>query len=160
MNTILTYIVKQLRDIQTEHIWIGSSFAKKLDAIDDDMMFQKPNAQLHSIAQIIAHLTLWREEAILKIKTGSGSKTDDCEENWLSNDKLKGKGWNQIKKEFDQSLSELIQLLEEKEDSFLDEQYYDTDFKGTYTYSFLINGMLHHDLYHLGQIGIIAKHLH
>jgi len=160
LNVVLTYIVKQLRDIQTEHIWIGSSYAKKLDGIDDDMMFQKPNAQLHSIAQIIAHLTLWREEAILKIKTGTGSKTDDCEENWLSNEKLKAKCWKQIKKEYDQSLSQLIHLLEEKEDSFLDELYYDTDFKGSYPYSFLINGMLHHDLYHLGQIGIIVKHLH
>ncbi|WP_255420549.1 hypothetical protein [Aquimarina sp. AD10] len=38
-------------------------------------------------------------------------------------------------------------------------EYYDTDFKGNYEYSFLLNGMLHHDIYHLGQLGLIIKYL-
>ena len=64
-----------------------------------------------------------------------------------------------IKSEYDKTLSELIELLKGKEDEFLDEQYYDTDFKGNFKYRFVINGMLHHDIYHLGQLGIIIKHL-
>ncbi len=38
-------------------------------------------------------------------------------------------------------------------------QVYDTDFKGNYEYSFVINGMLHHDIYHLRQLGIIINYL-
>ena len=69
------------------------------------------------------------------------------------------KGWARIKSDYDSSLSELIELLKRKDDVFLNDKYYDTDFKGEYEYSFLLNGMLHHDIYHLGQLGIIIKFL-
>lgn len=159
MQILIQHISKQLEDIQNGKNWIGSSFHSKLSSIDEEFIFTRPISNLHSIAEIISHLTLWRNEAILKIKTGKGSKTDDCEENWLSIDALKNKGWEIIKNEYDSSLTELLSLLQDKEDAFLNETYYDTDFKGIYTYNFLINGMLHHDIYHLGQLGIIIKHL-
>ena len=111
------------------------------------------------MAEIISHLTLWRSEAILKIKTGKGSKTDDCPENWLNNEELKKVGWKSIKSSYDETLSELIGLLDAINDDFLDKEYYDTDFKGDYTYEWLLNGMVQHDAYHLGQIGIVVKFL-
>lgn len=158
-NTMIKHLVEQLIEVQKGKLWIGSSYDSKLNQIEDNLVFKRPVKVLHSIAEIMSHLTFWRNEAILKIKTGKGSKTDDCEENWLTNDQLKIKGWVKIKSEYDNSLSELIALLEEKDDEFLNEKYYDTDFKGNYKYSFLINGMLHHDIYHLGQLGIIIKFL-
>lgn len=136
---------------------MGSSFADKLADLDEDLVFERPLENLHSIAEIISHLTFWRREALLKIKTGKGSKTDEAPENWLPNEILKTKGWTQIKKEYDNTLNELIALLQDKDDAFLSKIYYDNDFKGDYPYSFLINGMLHHDVYHLGQLGIIIK---
>lgn len=158
-KTILAYIIDQLQDIQEGKNWIGSSYASKLNDINDTNAFTRPLDGMHSVAEIISHLTLWRQEAILKIKTGTGSKTDDCEENWLSNKALKSKGWNTIKSEYDRTTLELVSLLKHRNDSFLDELYYDTDFRGEYPYRFVINGMLHHDIYHLGQIGIILKYL-
>ncbi|MEB3345136.1 DinB family protein [Aquimarina gracilis] len=159
MNILINNIIEQLVEIQNGKIWIGSSYDSKLNGIDDNLVFVRPIKNLHSIAEIISHLTLWRNEAILKIKTGKGSKTDDCEENWLTNEKLKAKGWDKIKSEYDNTLTELITLLKRKDDSFLKKEYYDTDFKGNYEYRFLLNGMLHHDIYHLGQLGIITKYL-
>lgn len=159
MNTLLTHIIQELESIQEGKIWIGSSYKSKLDTIEEHLVFERPMKDMHSIAEIISHLTLWRNEAILKIETGKGSKTDDCEENWLPNNKLKTKGWNTIKSAYNHSLTTLIDLLKDKEDSFLQETYYDTDFKGIYPYRFLISGMLHHDIYHLGQLGLIIKYL-
>ena len=159
MKAIIHHIIEQLVEIHEGKPWIGSSYERKLKGIDESLVFVRPIKGLHSIAEIFSHLTFWRKEAILKIKSGKGSKTDDCEENWLSNKQLKAKGWAEINAEYHDSLSELIGLLREKDDSFLEETYYDTDFKGVYNYSFLVNGMLHHDLYHLGQLGIIIKYL-
>ena len=158
-NSVITHIIKQLIDIQNGKIWIGSSYESKLNTIDESKVFERPMVDMHSIAEIISHLTLWRQEAILKIQTGKGSKTDDCEENWLPNEKLKTIGWSFIKSAYENSLTQLIELLKHKNDDFLEQEYYDTDFKGNYKYSFLLNGMLHHDIYHLGQLGIIIKYL-
>ena len=159
MNSKISYLIEQLKDIQDGYNWIGSSFDKKLNSISDELVFIKPREGILSIAEHISHLTLWREETILKIKTGKGSKTDTCEENFLSLEKLQKKGWNNILTTYKNSLNEIINLLEDKNDDFLDMEYYDTDFKGNYTYNFLLKGMLHHDIYHLGQIGITIKFL-
>ncbi|MCK8521045.1 DinB family protein [Aquimarina sp. D1M17] len=159
MKTLINHIIEQFVEIQSGKIWIGSSYNIKLSTVDENLVFINPIQGLHSIAEIISHLTLWRKETILKIKTGKGSKTDDCEENWLPNHKLKLLGWEYIISEYNKTLNELIDLLQSKNDDFLDNEYYDTDFKGNYKYSFVIKGMIHHDLYHLGQIGIIIKYL-
>tara|TARA_R110002051_G_scaffold34256_3_gene76311 strand:+ start:28716 stop:29216 length:501 start_codon:yes stop_codon:yes gene_type:complete len=151
--------IQQLEDIQFGKLWMGANFSTKIKAIDEKSAFTRPHENLHSVAEILSHLTLWRKETILKIQTGEGSKTDECEENWLTNDQLKIVGWQYIKTEYNNTLTSLIKLLKFKDDAFLDKEYYDTDFKGNYKYSFVINGMLHHDIYHLGQLGIIIKYL-
>ena len=153
-------MIHQLKEMHHGKPWIGSTFTRKLNLVDAEDFFKRPCKDLHSVAEIISHLTLWRQEAILKIKTGAGSKTDDCEENWPSNDKLKARGWESIKLSYDESLSELIELLQDKSDAFLTEEYYDTDYKGYYSYNWLLNGMTQHDAYHLGQLGIIIKFLY
>jgi hypothetical protein len=159
MNPLIQHIIDQLREVQTGKPWMGPTYARKLAGLDEPLVFERPLPNMHSVAEIISHLTLWRKETLLKIRTGMGSKTDACEENWLTNDILRKKGWAQIKSEYDQSLTELIELLEGKDDAFLSEQYYDTDFKGNYPFAFVLNGMLHHDIYHLGQLGLILKFL-
>ena len=159
MRTLIEYVIQQYQDVQNGKLWIGSTFDSKLNQVDEKLVFTRPIKGMHSIAEIISHLTLWRKETILKIQTGQGSKTDDCEENWLDNNKLRLLGWEHIKSEYARTLTELIDLLKSKNDDFLSQQYFDTDFKGYYEYSFVINGMLHHDIYHLGQLGIIIKYL-
>ena len=159
MQSVIEHIILQLKDVQNGKLWVGNTYERIFAKIDEKSAFERPLEDLHSVAEIISHLTTWQKETILKIKTGEGSLTDDCEENWYANEKLKTKTWATIWEEYQASLSEIIALLGTKEDSFLEEQYYDTDFKGNYPYSFVINGMLHHNLYHLGQLGIIVKYL-
>lgn len=159
MNVLIENIIQQLKEVQKGKLWIGRTFNRQLNQVKEHAVFIRPIENLHSVAEIISHLTLWRKETILKIQTGKGSKTDDCEENWLTNDQLKIVGWDTIKSEYDRTLSELIALLKSKDDAFLKELYYDPDFKGHYEYKFVINGMLHHDIYHLGQLGIVIKFL-
>ena len=159
MNLLIQHIIQQLEDIQEGKLWIGSNYKSKLNQVQEQDFFKRPIEDLHSVAEILSHLTLWREEAVLKINTGKGSKTDACEENWLPNDQLKLKGVETIKSDYNNSLKEIIRLLQQKDDSFLQQEYYDTDFKGNYTYQWLLNGMIQHDIYHLGQLGIIIKFL-
>jgi hypothetical protein len=77
LRILIQEIVKQFREIQEGNIWIGENFSKKLDMVDETEVFTRPLPDLHSIAEIISHLTTWRKETILKIKTGKGSLTAD-----------------------------------------------------------------------------------
>ena len=159
MRTELESLIQQYRDVQSGVLWMGANYLRRFNELDERDAFKRPLPDLHSVAEILSHLSLWRRETILKIETGSGSKTEECEENWLSNEKLLPLGWAQIRSDYENSLEAIIDLLADKDDAFLDREYYDTDFKGHYPYRFVLQGMLHHDLYHLGQIGLILKFL-
>lgn len=156
---VIEHIIQQLLDNQNGKVWIGSNYERKLGDINEDNAFIRPLPDLRSVAEIISHLTTWQKETILKIETGKGRLTDDCEENWYPNEKLKQKTWAKIWHEYQTSLTKLIEILKTKEDNFLNKLYYDTDFQGNYPYSFVINGMLYHNIYHLGQLGVIVKYL-
>lgn len=155
---LITDITNQLQAIHRGKIWAtAANFEKKLGEISDEEAFVRPLPDLHSVAEIISHLIAWRRDTIVKIRTGQGSLTMEAEENWLPNDTLREKGWPALKAEYFNSLTELIALLQDRQDNFLEETYYDSDFKGNYPFSFVIHGMLHHDIYHLGQLGIVVK---
>lgn len=156
-TAVLSNIIQQLQEIHNGKLWMGDTLQKKLNSITSDEAFIRPLPNLHSPAELIAHLTAWRKDAILKIKEGKGQLLDSSPMNWMPNAELRAMGWKQVIQEYEKSLNGLIDLLQSKSDSFLEEQYEDQDYKGIYSYSFLINGILHHDLYHLGQLGIIIK---
>lgn len=152
-------LVSQMTEIQNGKPWIGSNFSEKTITVSEKLFFKRPLKDMHSVAEIISHLTTWRRETLLKLKTGTGNLTDDHPSNWKDPDELKSLGRSKILEDYDKSLSEILEQLDGKSDGFLQDTYYDADFKGTYTYAWLLQGMLHHDIYHLGQIGYIVKFL-
>ena len=156
MNVLINNLIFQMEQIQKGKNWVGVNFETIINPLSETDFFYQPR-RMHSAAEIISHLTIWREEAILKIETGQGSISDDDPSNWKTNDELKSLGKDRILLAYNTSLKELLQLLKDKSDDFLEDIYYDTDFKDYYSYGFLINGMLHHDLYHLGQLGLVIK---
>lgn len=159
MNSLINNYIAQIKEIQNGQPWVGQTYEKLLKNITPDNAFIRPKASMHSVAELLSHCAMWREEAVLKITTGHGSKTDDAAENWLSNQQLKAIGWTTIIDRHHASIAMLLQQLAKKEDAFLKERYYDLDFKGHFPYEFLINGMLHHDIYHLGQMALVWKYL-
>ncbi len=159
MNERIRELKLQMLAVQSGKPWIGSNFKSKIKQVPEEDFFRRPIESMHSLAEIISHLTTWRKETLLKIETGQGSITDAHPSNWKKNADLIRIGRSRILSDYDQSLSAILEQLEEKTDEFLDQTYYDTDFKGEYTYDWLLHGMLQHDLYHLGQIGYIAKFL-
>src|SRR5690606_40653692 len=69
-------------------------------------------------------------------------------EDWIPNEDLMEKGWEVLKKEFYGSAEQLCELLRAKDDPFLRESP-----KGLEeTYLFFLDGLINHDIYHLGQI--------
>lgn len=156
-NPIINHIIEQLREVQNGRLWMGDTFKKKLDSITEQEAFIRPLPTMHSVAELIAHLTSWKKDACLKIRNGTGQLKDTDNDNWPDLGWLKQRGWENLRNDYEECNADLVQLLKEKDDTFLQEQYEDQDFKGTFNYSFAVDGILHHDIYHLGQIGIVIK---
>ena len=160
MRQQLDHITRQLRDVQSGKLWMGKNYASRLKRITEQEAFVQPVGHMHSVAELLSHLTAWRKDALVKIQTGAGRLTDDQKENWMPVDALKTKGWSNVLADYEKSLDDLLAILNTKDDSFLDDIYYDTDYRAEFPYRFLLEGILHHDLYHLGQLGITIKYLH
>jgi len=153
-NPLISSLIDQLQEIQSGNAWLGVNFEQKLKLLDEERFFLKPN-ELHSVAEILSHLIAWRKDIIIKIKTGKGNITDLDPSNWINNEALKKLGRKSIIAEYQSTLYTIIDLLKDRTDAFLNDHYFDIDFKGSYPYSFALYGLLHHDIYHLGQIGML-----
>jgi hypothetical protein len=74
-------------------------------------------------------------------------------DDWKDNIVLSEMGWTNLKSLFYESTITLINTLEDQDDTYLETRFLDTD----YNFHYLIEGIIQHDLYHLGQIGITIK---
>ncbi len=135
--------------------WLDESFAKKLDGLSEAEAFTQSPGHNHSIAEVVSHLIEWRKEIIRRLVDNLSDRrlTDESPDNWKPLAQLREESWQKLYSDLKQSQQQLINLLEGKDDIFLDEQLGDTGFNREY----FVAGLLHHDIYHLGQIGLILK---
>jgi uncharacterized damage-inducible protein DinB len=156
MNRILiNSLLQQIENILYEKSWLDESFRHKLMDIHEQNAFLQPAPGIKSIAELMHHLLVWRKEILSRLHGKARALDMESKSNWLPLEELKAIGWTAILEGFYQTQQELKDFFADKEDSFLENIHADSD----YPYGQLLEGVLHHDLYHLGQIGITIKFL-
>ena len=151
-QVLIKNILRQLRELQDGSLWFDQSFKDKIDKLSDDEALTRPIPQVHSVAEQISHILEWRKECLLRFK---GQRTDlmNSADDWKDNIALSEMGWTNLKSLFYQSTITLMNVLENEDDTYLETRFLETD----YNFHYLIDGIIQHDLYHLGQIGITIK---
>lgn len=145
-------LLRQFREVLEGPAWIDENFRKKIDGISEDQAFQRPLPELHSVAELVSHLVVWRREVMQRLKGMERTLRESSPENWRGNEELRPQGWKHLRSDLYRSQEELEELLKSRPDSFLEGKYTED-----HTYGHLVEGLLHHDLYHLGQLGITVK---
>ena len=144
------FIIKSLKLVNDEKPWYGKSISKILT---QDL---EPNTQAgkaHSIGQILQHMVSWRQFAIEKLKGNAeflisleGKDNFDTEKNYTKDE------YRKLIQTFQQCQEELISLIESREgDAWLDEIVPGSK----YNMGYLLQGIIHHDVYHAGQIALL-----
>lgn len=152
---MMTYYINHFQAIYDGEPWFGDSFQEKLSGLTEAEAFRRPSPEVHAIGELVSHCIYWRQP-LIKLLQGDtaykGSMKD--EKNWLPLEKLKAKGWATLLKEWENSQKELISLLSKAPANFLEQP-----FRDSHTMRHLVDGILQHDIYHLGQIGLVKKSL-
>jgi len=153
-NMITSLIDRQRAVIWAEDYWSGQTYSDMIGDLTQAEAFSRPHPGLHTVAELISHVVEWRKDNIRKIL---GDRPVPIRmgayEDWIPNADLMEKGWEVLKKEFYGSAEQLCELLRAKDDPFLRESP-----KGLEeTYLFFLDGLINHDIYHLGQIGVTLK---
>jgi heme-degrading monooxygenase HmoA len=154
-NSRIKEIILKLNLLMDGGGWLGESFRQKLQGVDESLAFTAPLPQMYCIAALLWNCTYWKRMAIYQIlgdHTDRENKAD--KKNFLPLEELKAQGWEAIKNNFFEAHRELVEVLGLQKDSLLTKEY-----PPGYNYEFLIEGIIQHDVYHLGQIGYLEKAL-
>ncbi|MFT3981221.1 MAG: DinB family protein [Ferruginibacter sp.] len=132
--------------------WIDVSLEATLEDLHPAEALKNING-LNSIWQIVYHMICWRQTLIKRMKD---KKAPAPENNFFISPVAPAEeAWPDALKQLKASQKALIKLLE-------DHKQISWDIKpagGAYSYFELVNAVLQHDAYHLGQIVIIKKML-
>ncbi|SDS44301.1 DinB family protein [Gramella sp. MAR_2010_147] len=150
-------IVRSLSEIFEGLPWYGESVMRKLENVPYVIGYKTCNPESHSVAQIVGHLIAWKIYAVEKLKSNANFSIEiDSEDDWAHIEVHSAKEWEELKRKLVAAQSKIYELLDEKEDdSFLDKKVQGKD----YNFEHLLNGIIQHDIYHIGQIGLIESQL-
>jgi len=152
MNQEIKRIINLLKATYDGDPWHRPSVKSVLEKTDSNQAANKPILQAHNIIELVNHMTAWRTFTIKMLK-GEGEYVVDDQKNFrtieISNENM----WNEAIHELERSQIDLIQQLEITDDKTLDQKVGNRD----YNLYYLLHGIVHHDLYHLGQIALLNK---
>jgi uncharacterized damage-inducible protein DinB len=145
--------IQQLEQLYGGGSWNDENFTGKLKAVDEQKAFLQPIPGKHCIAEIVWHCTYWRTVLFKQLQGDDDFRERTLkDQNFLSLESLQRKGWSNLLADFKESQELLIALLNTKNDDFLESEY-----KEGKTFDYSIEGIIHHDIYHLGQIGLVIS---
>ncbi len=145
--------MRQLEQLYRGGSWQGETFMDKLKDVDDRTAFTAPVQGVHSIAEIVWHCIYWRTVSIKRLQGDYRYRDETVERlNFLPVGELKKKGWEALKQALAETQTTLLNLLQSHNDEYLKNEY-----QSGFTYGYQVEGVIQHDIYHLGQIGFAKK---
>ncbi len=153
MNKEIQSIISSLQNVLNGEPWFGRPVYAILNEIDGSKVNIKPNDNSHSLLELLYHMNTWTEFTLKSLeKAGRDEMTTIEEMDWRNIDTATH-SWEKGLAEFRSMNEKIIQLLNDKDDSLLKEI---VDFR-KFNYRFLLNGLIQHHIYHLGQIAYVKK---
>jgi len=154
MNKRINYLANKLSQSFDGDPWYGESVIKIIDGIDNQVVNEHPDGLGNSIARLIKHMINWRRYVIEKLK---GNEDFDIEINgtfdWPEVRIKSISEWEALIKDLKNSQIKILNLLDKMDDESLRKIVPRTK----YNFLFLIEGIIRHDVYHLGQISMLHK---
>lgn len=152
-NNLVRKYIQQLTDLFDGNNWTDENFVKKVSSISEETAFKQPFPGNHSVAEILWHCIYWRKAVLKRCQNDlKFEEQTEKEQNFLSLELLRKKGWGRLINELEETQENLIKFLITKTDDFLEKE-----FKPGRKIKFEIEGLIHHDYYHLGQMGLVIS---
>lgn len=139
-------IIDLLSHTFEKNAWHGPAVLEVLAEVSPEMAVTRIG-ESHSIIELVAHMTAWRNFVSEKLE---GNTEFDLSE---SQNFPQATNWKTVLADLKQSQQRLLNALTQMPDERLQEKVPNRPFK-FYT---MLHGIIHHDLYHIGQIVLIKK---
>jgi uncharacterized damage-inducible protein DinB len=153
MNKEIQSIIHNLQNVLEGQCWYGRAVYQILNEIDPATVYHKPTEKSHSMIELLYHMNTWAAFCLKSMENAGKEEMTVIEENdWRIIDPAHH-SWEKGLAEFKSLHEKIISLLQTKEDDWLNEK---VKFR-EYNFRFMLNGLIQHNIYHLGQIAYLNK---
>ncbi len=143
-------LIDQLENLFNGSPWFGPSWIETLEKVpSEEVNFRLQKGA--SIAGLLGHVVAWREYVARKLQ-GQEEFEIVPGTDWQAS-VLDEKEWQDLVRKFVDIQQELLEGLSEFPSSMIDEKVPGRE----YSWSFMLQGIIDHDAYHLGQINLLLK---
>ena len=155
MNKETQYIIKSFESTLSGQPWFGRAVYEILEEVDEVKANIKPNGSDHSMIVLLWHMNTWAGFVLGSLENKTAEEMKAIEANdWREIDP-KIHTWKKGMEQLRVTHNKIVEILSKKEDSFLSEIVPTRKFN----YRFMLNGLIQHNIYHLGQVAFLKKML-
>ncbi len=145
-------IADQLERAFEGDAWHGSSISEILRLVTPEQAAARPLASVHSIWEIVLHMSVWQRTVRERLQ-GLPIPSLPDEEDWPPVGEATPEAWAAALRE----LRDEYELLREEALRWADRDLEQKTEGQRYTVYEMLHGVIQHDLYHAGQIAILAR---
>jgi uncharacterized damage-inducible protein DinB len=143
-------IVDQLDRAWRGPAWHGPSVQESLEGVDAAVASRRSIAGGHTIWELAEHIAAWEEIVRTRIEGNAVTPTDEMD--WPPVRESSAEAWQRTRDRMASNHDRLRAVFAAFPDGRLDEVR-----PGADTWYVLLHGIVQHDLYHAGQIGLLRK---
>ncbi len=153
MNKETQSIIRNLQYTLSGQPWYGRAVLPILEEVDESKIYIHPGDSLHSLAELLYHMITWCEFCLKQLENAPEDELKEIEKkDWREIDP-EVHTWKNGLEELKSIHEKIIAILETKEDLFLKEKAPGREFN----FRFMLNGLIQHNIYHLGQVACLNK---
>ncbi|WP_339791080.1 DinB family protein [uncultured Imperialibacter sp.] len=147
-------VLSQLKDVYTGSPWYGKPVRTILREIMPEKAGVRPDDSSHSVFQLAQHMLTWRSYVVEQLKGNERYQVPiDSEKDWSQTGATSAAEWIELLHAFDDNQKTLLDLIQKTSTDTFEKQVPGK----SYGFKHLIEGIVHHDIYHAGQIVTTAK---
>jgi uncharacterized damage-inducible protein DinB len=132
--------------------WHGSSVSEILCCVSAEQAAERPIPDAHSIWEIVRHMSVWQRTVRERLQGRPIPSLPD-DEDWPPIADISDRAWAAAVAE----LREEYELLREEALRWADERLDEKTEGQRFTVYEMLHGVVQHNLYHAGQIAVLAK---
>jgi len=152
MSTEIERIKGQMQKTFYSDAWHGGSVMEFLSEMGAEEAAARPLEARHSIWELVPHMETWKRVARYALE-GNEIGRISPEEDWPAIEDVSEESWAQMVENLNEEHEALVGAL-----SRLSEERLGETVPGrSYSFYTLLHGVIHHDLYHLGQIAVLKE---
>ena len=153
MASEIRTILDQFEAVHVKSAWYGKPAMELFGEVDEAMVYQRPNNNSHSLIDLLYHMITWQEFTLRRLKRIKEDNPADIEKlDWRGIDPAVHT-WKRGLEEFESTFRGIRDFLQIAPDSLLEET---VDYRD-YNFRELLNGIVQHNIYHLGQVAYVHK---